>query len=167
MAALGGSTPSTSVAGDVSALGVKVLGENILASLRLTTNNLVPHQYLYSVNVMVYNDRSWKYNFSPITAYLLCHIKFMSFSPLKEVLLKWYFPSAMTIKRELNSLVPPSPPPLTPQCVCWPETPRLPGAAWLCPFIMCSWLSLDGAGAWRWPQIMLLQWIRWEDVWRE
>lgn len=56
MAALGGSTPSTSVAGDVSALGVKVLGENILASLSLTTNNLVPHQYLYSVNVMVYND---------------------------------------------------------------------------------------------------------------
>lgn len=35
-----------------------------------------------------------------ITPYLLCHIKFMSYSPLKEVPYKGYFQSAPTIKKE-------------------------------------------------------------------
>lgn len=57
-----------------------------------------------------------------ITPYLLCHIKFMSFPPLKEVPYKGGFQSARTIKRELNSL--PSPPPC-PHCVS--ADPRPPG----------------------------------------
>lgn len=47
---------------------------------------------------------------------ILCHIQFGSFSPLKEVPLKWHFRSAVTIKRDLNNLVPPCAA-LLPHCV--------------------------------------------------